>query len=355
MKTPNDAPTEALVWYVGDLSLESDVRQTFLIVGKRFNLAIEVIVISDMGSLSYHRPRAPSVAALLCLPLTSTWSRARHRSPKGPPPTRTSAWLWGVPWLTPGHRHSTDRDNDNLKLCLLTFDAVSKGNAAAALLFPEQLGSTEGDRPASPWDLQEIRDWAQHRQLWRLAFRQCEMGDAANPRPTGALVNVSLRHPSFYRGWPKLRRRSDGTWSYEGPLPSNCTCSRKTSHGSTATATSSTPLESPALSCWAELLLARGTESGLRGLPSGWGSASQGDSQQASRHSDGEGSDDTWVPEEDIESEVQDLAGGPRDGHLCRELGIRTDLETNSYKQASGGWGSFCLAVSSLVCPGPRT
>ncbi len=75
MKTPNDAPTEALVWYVGDLSLESDVRQTFLIVGKRFNLAIEVIVISDMESLSYHRPRAPSVAALLCLPLTSTWSR----------------------------------------------------------------------------------------------------------------------------------------------------------------------------------------------------------------------------------------------------------------------------------------
>ncbi len=181
------------------------------------------------------------------------------------------------------------------------------------------------------------------------------MGDAANPRPTGALVNVSLRHPSFYRGWPKLRRRSDGTWSYEGPLPSNCTCSRKTSHGSTATATCSTPLESPALSCWAELLLARGTESGLRGLPSGWGSASQVDSQQASQHSDGEGSDDTWVPEEDIESEVQDLAGGPRDGHLCRELGIRTDSETNSYKQASGGRGSFCFAVSSLVCSGPRT
>ncbi len=173
-----------LVWFAGDSRLVPDVRRNFTALGGAAGCTVQVEVIEDLSSLHYHRPRAPSVSILLCCPTTSTWSRSRRRGTKGPPPTRSATWPWGVPWLSPGHRDSTEHDNDSLRLCIAVADCVLEFRAIALLSFPEQLGSTDGDRPASPWDLRELREWVSRKSLWRIAFRQCELGPSPRPRPT---------------------------------------------------------------------------------------------------------------------------------------------------------------------------
>ncbi len=309
-----------------------DVRRIFTALGGAAGCTVHVEVIADLASLEYHRPRAPSVSTLLCCPTTSTWSRSRRRGTRGPPPTRSATWPWGVPWLSPGHRDSTEHDNDSLRLCISVADCVLEYSAITLLAFPEQYGSTDGDRPASPWDLREVREWASKRSLWRIAFRQCELGPSARPRPTGALINASLRHASFYYGWPDLHRRDDGTWRYQGPLPHQCSCQQPHERDSTERPLSRPPLETAALESLANLLLRRALPPRARGHPAG-----KGDEMASSPElleDDSDDSEVTWLSDagetrDDTPIDYSAAREAQLDPTLCKVLNLGTKDATH--------------------------
>ena len=186
-------------------------------------LNCEWVTLMDEKALNFHRPRAPEVGLLMALPETSTWSRARQRD-SGPQPLRTATWPWGLPGLSGASDNSVRRENESLKVALKAFQAVDAGRGVALLSFPEQFGSTVGVRPPSPWDLIEVREWANKLHLRRYSCYQCKLAPCSSSRPTGLLANMPLKLGNIATGWPRLTERPDGTWSYRGPLPPRCGC-----------------------------------------------------------------------------------------------------------------------------------
>ncbi len=178
--------------------------------------------IDAIASLSWEEA-SNSLAALMIVPDTSTWSRSRHRRHTGPQPVRDRNWPWGLPWLSPRDRESVESQNDDLRQIfrLMATSVERSPSTHLALLHPEDLGPAEHGIPASVWQLPELKLWANHWGLRRYATHQCNFGGSKWPFPLGVLSTHPLPHRWFRPGWPQFDRE---TGRYVGPLSRKCGC-----------------------------------------------------------------------------------------------------------------------------------
>ncbi len=214
---------------VGNLETRSDVRDALTAMLKpplRQMLDINWVHYDDItADILASRP----IHALVAVPDTSTWSRARYMNKSGPPILRSAQWPWGLPHTSGGHREIIEAENDSLRHCLLTIEKALSVNPDATVLFlaPEDRGASPLGRPASIWQLKELREWARRRELRRGAAYQCEIGASSTPRPLGILMHriesgdVQRRSP-IKRGWPRFSPKPDG--HYVGPMSRTCAC-----------------------------------------------------------------------------------------------------------------------------------
>ncbi len=180
-----------------------------------------MVVIGDVRRDSL--PQGPVAAAIGTL-TNSTWSRLRHASPHGPQPVRNANWPWGLPWLTSGDRREVEAANDQLRNVIAVLQRARERTPSACLSFwhPEDLGGARLGRPSSPWQLREVRRWANQQGLHRAAVFQCAFEQSKHRLPVAVLFSHPFAHPHMHPGWPTFRGL--GNDQYLGPLPGKCTC-----------------------------------------------------------------------------------------------------------------------------------
>ncbi len=119
-------------------------------------------------------------------------------------------------------------ESANAQLTRMTklFHLALERDPAARLLFlhPEDKGAADRGRPASPWQLNELRELARQLHLFRIATFQCEFGEWATPGPLGLLTSVPIKSSRMWRGWPSFKDETND--HYVGPLPAECNCRR---------------------------------------------------------------------------------------------------------------------------------
>ncbi len=154
----------------------------------------------------------------------ATWARARHSEAPGPQPVRSSVWPWGFPWLGEPQRAAVEDSNAQILWGLKLLHTARDNNPAAILCLyhPEDLGMACRGRPASLWQLREVRSAARSLQLFRMATWQCRFGKASHPSPLGILCSETLRSPLMHKGWPQFADSANAR--YQGPLPEACGC-----------------------------------------------------------------------------------------------------------------------------------
>ncbi len=202
------------VWLAGDLASCQEIASALTGLG-----ATEVFT-----SVRHDALPEGSVAAACGVLTTSTWSRLRHASMEGPPPVRNSSWPWGLPWLTDGDRREVEKSNDQLRNVLAVLQRARERSPSAVLTFwhPEDLGRARFGRPASPWQLREVRRWANREGLHRAALFQCAFELSRHRLPMAVLFSHPFSHPHLHLGWPMFRGAANDR--YIGPLPHKCAC-----------------------------------------------------------------------------------------------------------------------------------
>ncbi len=177
-------------------------------------------------------------AAILMSPPCGTWSRAPWANADGPRPLRSCLEPWGFPWLEGPRQQKVLDSNSMIGFCVRVMLLLEeKGHVTAFLLeHPEDLGAVttfkrrartawfqtiSGQvRPASIWQLSDIRKIADHKAVFTRVFHQCLFG-ADSPKPTRILTSLSYLESLGWPGWPQLHSDSG---SYLGPLPRQCSC-----------------------------------------------------------------------------------------------------------------------------------
>eukprot|EP00435_Cladocopium_sp_Y103_P068191 s408_g31.t1 len=154
-------------------------------------------------------------------PPCNSFSRARcnQKNNPGPVPVRNINHPWGFPWLT-GSNFQLVQDHNFLVLqCLATMRLCCEHDTDYLFEHPEDLGLTSsGDRPASVWQLEEMRSFVLERGAFTFAIYQCHFG-ASSPKPTRLLTSLQLAATFPFGGFPTF----DLEGHYLGPFPSNCT------------------------------------------------------------------------------------------------------------------------------------
>jgi hypothetical protein len=103
--------------------------------------------------------------------------------------------------------------------------ADGRDGSALFLVAAEDLGKSAFGIPASLWQLRALKKIARSRDLRRVAFHQCHLGDSDWPRPTGVLTTHVLPPRTSRLGWPTVNRARDS--KYSGPLGASCQCGRE--------------------------------------------------------------------------------------------------------------------------------
>ncbi|CAE7837757.1 unnamed protein product [Symbiodinium sp. CCMP2592] len=155
----------------------------------------------------------------LASPPLETMSRARHKRP-GPAPLRSEAWPTGFPWLSDDNRIKVDKANSLFQRCVEAASACASAGGCFVLESPEDLGATkDGERPASFWQLPQVRDLQVQHNATTWAYFRCEFG-APTAKPSRFLCNSErLKHQlPPYSIWPTF----DAQGRYVGPLPPHC-------------------------------------------------------------------------------------------------------------------------------------
>ncbi len=177
--------------------------------------------------------------AVLMSPPCGTWSRAPWANVFGPRPLRSAGHPWGFPWLEGDRLRKVSASNSMIQLCIDVLIIIQSGNFAIAFLLehPEDLGKvfrykqksraawfgkvSEAVRPASIWQLSELKAFARHNSVFTRAFHQYRF-EAESPKPTRILTSLASWKSVGFDQWPQL----DQQGLYQGPLPKQCTCGR---------------------------------------------------------------------------------------------------------------------------------
>jgi hypothetical protein len=114
---------------------------------------------------------------IIMSPPCGTWSRVRFQWQlhPGPRPQRNKSWPWGFPWLSAAQRKKVDVANYFVSQTIQAAYIAYAAGTFFLIEHPEDLGSVNGESPASIWQLEEMRDlqiateattWAVFQCLW---------------------------------------------------------------------------------------------------------------------------------------------------------------------------------------------
>ena len=97
---------------------------------------------------------------IIMSPPCGTWSRVRFQWQlhPGPRPQRNKSWPWGFPWLSAAQRKKVDVANYFVSQTIQASCVEKLLPNFDPLASCEDLGSVNGESPASIWQLEEMRD-----------------------------------------------------------------------------------------------------------------------------------------------------------------------------------------------------
>ena len=159
---------------------------------------------------------------LIMSPPCGTWSRVRFQWQlhPGPRPQRNKSWPWGFPWLSAAQRKKVDLANYFVSQTIRAAHLAFEVGAFFLIEHPEDLGTVNGEAPASIWQLDEMRDLQIVTNATTWAIFQCGYG-ADTSKPTRFLSSIPGIKARFTK-WPAF----DEQGKYVGPLPARCTHTR---------------------------------------------------------------------------------------------------------------------------------
>ena len=129
------------------LELRCHLNEVFKALrGDRTTLSIEI-------HLEESQAEAWAPQTVVCIPSASTWSRARYSLHVGPPPVRSGAWSWGLPWLEAEARATVDDANRALRWSSACLRKLKDSRPSIRCLFihPEDSGGADRGTPANCW------------------------------------------------------------------------------------------------------------------------------------------------------------------------------------------------------------
>ncbi len=225
MTPQGDEPITFTVWLIGESETTEEMRGALLNATSTYNSHQTILDTRIHCTTISDNPPEGDVHAIVGTLATTTWTRARHSFQPGPPPLRSAEWPWGFPWLGEADRSTIDAANKETEALIELFHRTAVDSPSTRLLFlhPEDLGIADRGRPASPWQLPNLRALAREKRMHRLAFFQCSFGPFRAAAPTGLLTCSPMRSPHLARGWPSFRGNANA--DYIGPLGSKCVCS----------------------------------------------------------------------------------------------------------------------------------
>ena len=296
------------------------------------------------------------VDALIAVPDTHTWSRARHRGPDGSHVLRSRRWQWGLPRVRGKNRDRVEHENNDLRRALKLLNASLTRNPRLTFVLaaPEDRGALGSVHPASIWQLHELRRWSRRHDLRRGAVNQCELALPSKLAPLGILFHACTNgtahgHTPLHAGWPRHSPRPG--CHYIGPLPRTCRCTADhaseelTARDGDTFASAGTarflaqfvldPLLRRRRQALA-LLSDKGSTDQRSSLPGGPAepAASETTSQKRKPSSADSDSDRTW-PEPPSEEETHAVQHGYLDMQLMRDLDLADDKEDRSFNDIS--------------------
>ena len=152
-------------------------------------------------------------------PPCNTWSRVRfqwQRHP-GPRPVRNAVWPLGFPWLNAKQREIVEFANYFVQQTIQACRAAASVGSYFLVEHPEDLGAVGHERPASVWQLDEMRQMVVDTKATTWAVFQCQYG-GLSPKPTRFVSNIPHAKSLKYAKWPSFTN----VGQYIGPLPSKC-------------------------------------------------------------------------------------------------------------------------------------
>ena len=201
-------------------------REELESLAKERSLSANAVEFKDMQAAAQWMKDLPKgqLHILILVPALQTWARLPYLNKLGQPPVRSAEFIWGLPQEQHDNQRfetTTESNREILNSIELLNAALNHSPAVVSLLLhPEDLGYCGDARPASLWQLVELRQLALKHGMFRSAKYQCECGESEFRAPIGIL---SARHlgPTFAKGWPKI---NDDTRTYLGPLRTECNC-----------------------------------------------------------------------------------------------------------------------------------
>lgn len=208
----------------GVSALEVDIKR-----GVEFDLTSD-----SLRDSLLRRLRKGEFHVVLCTPPCSTWTRVRCANMRGPPPLRSSDFLWGFPWLKGRLATDVALGNSLVHLAIDVWEVVAQvpitSDGYWVFMFgehPEDLGLVvrEEDRlhmiPASIWQLSRVQSLPSLSagRIHTVAINQCCWGTPWR-KPTRLLATSAVVKEWGSNEWPSF----DEQGRYAGPLDRSCKC-----------------------------------------------------------------------------------------------------------------------------------
>ena len=152
-------------------------------------------------------------------PPCNTWSRVRFQWQRfpGPRPVRNASWPMGFPWLSVKQKEQVEFANYFVSQTIQACYAADASRTKFLVEHPEDLGAVGRERPASVWQLDEMRQMVLDTGATTWAVFQCQYG-GLTPKPTRFVSTILEAKKTKYNKWPSFSK--DG--QYLGPLPYSC-------------------------------------------------------------------------------------------------------------------------------------
>ena len=152
-------------------------------------------------------------------PPCNTWSRVRFQWQRfpGPRPVRNASWPMGFPWLSVKQKEQVEFANYFVSQTIQACYAADASWTKFLVEHPEDLGAVGRERPASVWQLDEMRQMVLDTGATTWAVFQCQYG-GLTPKPTRFVSTILEAKKTKYNKWPSFSK--DG--QYLGPLPYSC-------------------------------------------------------------------------------------------------------------------------------------
>ena len=135
-------------------------------------------------------------------PPCNSFSRARQTYP-GPRPVRSAGYPWGFPWLSNANKEFVECHNFFIRKTSQLCHHAYEHDTRFLVEHPEDLGAVRGERPASIWQLPEVRDLVYRTSATTWAIHQCEFG-ADTLKPTRFLSDIPEAAKEKHQGWPQF-------------------------------------------------------------------------------------------------------------------------------------------------------